>query len=309
MVGQVNGQAIYAQTVFDPIAEQLSILGTSKPRAEFRQTADQLIAGRVNQLVLDSLILGEAERDLSPQEQAGLQQVLKKRLEELVRYWGLGSSAVADDELLEKTGKSLEETLDDARQQMIVQRYLRQKLVPKINVSRKDIERYYFDHYDQFNTAGSRTLRLCMVDSPAAAAKVKSMLQQGVPFEKVASIPENRYRSSEGGLMSQKAVGQEVFSQPQLNQAMVGLQAGQHSGPVQIDQTYWWVYVQAVEEGRAQPLRDVQLEIEEALRRQQFQTLTQQYRQKLFETGSYNPIEGMNQTLVEIAMNRFSAVP
>ncbi len=308
MVGQVNGQPIYATRVFEPIQEQLAALGKQRPSRQFRLQAYQLIQGQLSQMILDALMIGEAQRDLSTQEQAGLDQLLAARRQELIRYWGQGSIAVAESRLLEETGLNLKETLAQERQKLLVQRYMHQKLFPKIHVSRKDIERYYRDHYEEYNPPLRRALRLIRVDSPAAADQIDQRLSQGQPFRQIASSPQNKYRHEDGGLMAE-AIGNEVFGQAPLNDAMRRLQAGEHSPRVQLEDAYWWVYVESIDPGDAKPLSQAQLEIESLLRRQQFQVLTQRYRQELIQTGSYNPVEEMSAALLEIAITRYYSPP
>ena len=308
MVGQVNGQPIYAATVFEPIGDQLTALGKRLPLSEFRQRAGQLIESRLGQIVADALILGEAESDLSAQEQAGLQNILKQRRQELIRFWGRGSVAVAEENLVRQTSKSLEDTLTEARQRMLVQRYLQQKLFPQINVTRKDIERYYIDHSNEFNPPPVRTIRLIYVADVADANEIDALLSDGETFQAAASLPFNRYRSGDGGLMSEPAVGDQVFGQPELNKAMLTLRSGEHSQRTPIDDRYWWVFVESIKQEQSQSITEVQLKIEALLRRQQFQALSQRYRQRLFETGSYNPIDQMARGLLDVAISRYAAV-
>ena len=308
MVGQVNGKPIYANTVFEPIVEQLAALGRSLPPREFQARAHQLIQGRLSQIIADALLLGEAENGLTAQEHAGLRNILKQQREELIRFWGKGSVAVAEENLVRQTSRSLDDTLTETRQRMLVQRYLQQKLLPKIHVRRKDVERYYTEHINEYQPPVSRTLRLIYVKSNQDADQIDRLLSEGTPFGQAASSPLNQYRPDAGGLMSEQAVGDQVFSQAPLNEAMRMLQPGEHSQRIETEGRYWWVAVESIErpEGRSQT--EAQLEIEDLLRRQQFQQLTQRYRQDLFKTGSYNSIETMGQALLEIAMSRFAAV-
>ncbi len=248
MVGQVNGQPIYTSTVFEPIVEQLSALGRGLPSSEFRLRARQLIEARLGQMIADALILGEAEGDLSAQEQAGLQHLLLQQRQELIRFWGQGSVAVAEENLVRQTSRGLDQTLTETRQRMLVQRYMSQKLMPQINVTRKDIERYYSDHADEYNPPPARTLRLIYVQDLEDAQAIDQMLAQGRAFRDVARFEINRYKPSEAGLMSEKAVGQEVFGQAPLNEAMLKLKAGDHSSRIEVDGKYWWIAVESIEQ-------------------------------------------------------------
>ncbi len=306
MLGQVNGRPIYADAVLEPIVEQLAALGQTLPRVEFRKRAYQLISGRLSQIVADALLLGEAEQRLSDRERAGLQHLLKQEREELIRFWGRGSVAVADESLRVQTGRDLEETLEDTRQKLVVQQYLRQKLFSQIYVTRKDVERYYHEHQDEFNPPRTRLLRLIRVTEASVADEVEARLGAGESFESVAQMEANRYRREEGGLMSEPAVGEEVFSEPELNEAMLSLGVGERSRRVRLPDADWWVYVESMEEPAGRSLREVQLEIEESLRRQRFRDLTQRYREELFKNGSYDPIEEMAEALLEVAMSRYA---
>ena len=306
MVGQVNGKPIYASTVFESIFEQLAALGRSLPRGEFRQRAGQLIEARLGQMVTDALILGEAESGLTAQEYAGLQNIIKQQREELIRFWGKGSVALAQVNLVRQTSRDLDQTLAETRQRFLVQRYLREELFPKINVVRKDVERYYNDHINEYNPPTSRTLRLIRVGDVADADQIDRALGQGQSFEQVASLPINTYRLTDAGRMSEKAQGDQVFGQPPLNEAMLRTGVGEHSPRIRVEETYWWIGVEAIDTTPGRSLTEVQLEIESQLRRQRFQELTRQYRQELFKTGSYNPLGEMSQALLEVAMSRFA---
>jgi hypothetical protein len=309
MLGQVNGQPIYAGTVLEPITEQLETLGRTLPRAEFQRRASQLISGRLVQIVADALILGEAEQRLTDREREGLRQGLQKEREELIRFWGRGSEAVADDALQAQTSRNLEQTLEDTRQKVVVQQYLRQKLFPKINVTRKDVGRYYRDHADEFNPPSQRVLRLICVKESPAAEQVQSMLDRGEPFEQTAQESVNRYHPERGGLVSETSVGDQVFGQRELNQAMLSLRAGEHSPCIRIGEASWWVFVESLEQSPGRALKEVQLEIEDLLRRERFRDLTQKYREQMFENGSYDPIEAMADTLSEVVMARYAVTP
>lgn len=305
MVGQVNGQPIYADHVFKPLEDQLAALGRRLPAGEFRRQATGLIAGRLNQIVTDALILGEAERDLSETERLGLKEVVKNRREELLRKHGGGSPAVAEAVLLQETGKGLAKTLQDYRQEVLVQRYLRQRLVPRINVSRRDIERYYRENHAQFNPPATRTLRLIRAADSDTASQITQQLEGGEAFADVAGSKLNQFQPDRGGLM-ENAPGDEVFGFPELNEALVTLKEGQFAGPIDTGGAQWFIYCQKLDRPGAQSLREAQRQIERTLWNQQFRTLSENYRQKLFEEGSYNSLVDMTDSLVDIAVSRYA---
>lgn len=305
MVGQVNGQAIYANKVLEPISEQLATLGRELPPSQFRQRATELIRATLDQIVTDALILGEAERDLSDRERGILEWQVRQQREELLRKYGQGSLSLAEARLREESGAGLDQTLADFRTKQTIERHLYNTVIPRINVTRRDIERYYNDHPEEFNPQPKRTLRLIRVADETAAAEVIRRLDAGESFTQVASSDLNRNRPESGGLM-ETGGGEAVFDNPALNDALLKLQKGQHAGPVAVGQSHVFVYLEDIVTSEHRPLRDVQLDIERKLREDQYRLLSAQERQRLLQEGNYNPLDQMVDQLVRIATARYS---
>ncbi len=307
MVGQVNGQPIYARTILEPLDEQLTRLGQSLPTARFRQEIRKPIAGILQETVFNAMILGEAERDLSENEQKGLKFALTERREELIRRWGGGAPLVADQALLEKTGKGLDASVQEIRVQLVVQRYMAAKLHPKINVTRKDIERYYLDNAETYKPSAWRTVRLIRAADQSSLDQVQQMLSGGQAFTDVAALPVNSFNQAQGGLLGERMTGDNLLVVKPLNAEMLKLKAGETSPMIMHEGSAYWVHVQELETGRERPLREVQKEIEDILRRQQFQRLTAAYRDDLFRTGAFDSLKDMTDAVVEIAVAKYAA--
>lgn len=290
MVGQVNGNPIYAGTVLDKLRE-LETLGRNQSRLMFQQRARTLIGSTLEQIIYDALILGVAERDLSDVERKGLEEIMKDHRARLIRIFGQGSLFLADEQALAKEGKTIDQLMNDFRSVVLVNRYYKQKLLVKVHVSRKDIERYYIDHDADFNQAAAKRLRFMWVPFENTA-KFEEMLKSGKPFKEVASDPGNMSRSALGGLYPDLVMGNE-FSEP-VNQAIGRLKQGKYEGPIRVRSNSWWVYCEEEIPGVSHPLRDVQLEIEEALKRERTRVLTQKYQMKLLQEGSYGSHAGYN---------------
>ncbi len=306
MVGQVNGRAIYTKDVLDEqLCETLTNWGRDLSQVEFRQRATERIVLRLNSMVTDALIYGEAQRDLNDQQRKGLTFAVQQHRETLLRQYGQGSPALAEAELLKETGIGLEETLEQWRQAVIVQRYMRQKLRPKVNVTRKDIKRYYEENQDTYNPPPSRTVHVIQTNPGEDAQAITSLLAQDTPFPDVAADPRNLFRNATQGLMGDM-IGEQVFADLAVNKAVLELEAGQHAGPFTVGEREWFVYVDRLNESPGQTLMDVQTEIQALLFEQQYRMHTERYRKELFERGSYNAIEDMAQTLVEIAEDRYA---
>ncbi|MEM0915238.1 MAG: peptidyl-prolyl cis-trans isomerase [Planctomycetota bacterium] len=308
MVGQVNGQAIYADDIFEPIHAQLRGLGRRLSRAQFRQQATQLIAGRLQQLVTDSLIYGEAERDLSENERFGLRQAIESHREELIRRFGRGSVTRANDTHIDEEGVTLDEKVEEFRQSLVVQRYLRQELLPRVNVTRRDIRKYYEDNIDTYQPPQTYTVYFLRDREELAVSAMLDRVRGGEEtFDQVATTQDevNGFRPDQFGLFAQGLQIDDI-SEGVLRDTALELGDGEVSEPFPFNDLWWIMKLDYDEVGEAQTLADAQVDIETRLRAQQFGAESQKFRRELVRTGSYNPIEQMANDLVEIAVTRYS---
>ena len=317
MVGQVNGEPIYVSTVLKGMERSLIDQGERLSRTEFRRNVAPRIDLRLHSIVEERLILGEALRELSESQERVVQSFLKEYREQLIRKFGGGVPTIAEQELLRIDGTTLEEKLEEKRQEQLVLNHLRQKISHKINVAWRDIERYYRAHIDLFVTPPSRLLRIIRIkdkppaDLEALADQIDQKLADGKPFAEVAGEPFNMWNREKGGLESeQPMVGDEPFAFEEINQAIVKLEQGQHSPRIQVQVKgaieYWWVFVELKIKGRNILLRDAQRAIDQRLREAQFIELRLRYKEELFTKGSYDSLLQMSDKVLEVAMNRYA---
>ena len=314
MIGQVNGNAIYADDVLKNAHDQLVTLGKNLSRRDFleeiRGNAQKpgIIEQNIRAIVTNALIYGDAERNLSNNERFGVKMYVKQNREFLVRKFGQGSYALADKTLREKTGMSLEQNLEEQRRGFIIQRYIDQKIRPLVNVSRGDVERYYRDHPEIFNPPALRDIRLIGVSNADTAANIETQLKNGTPFKDIATGPLNEKLRSRGGLMP-NLQGDAPFTKALdlLNKKLADLKQGDYTQtPTKIGRTYWFVCVEKMQQGEYMSLRDAQLRIEEVLKAQQFKMHVDRYNSNLLKEGSYDDMRKMTNTLIQIAMNRYA---
>lgn len=309
MVGQVNGESVYASEVLNPIDGQLRALSQSVRPREFVEQASRLVRGQLDQVVLDRLILAEAEAQLSLDEQARLRMIMADIRAELVRKHGQGSAELADGVLQEKTGFGLDQTLRRERQKLLIGTYQQRHVMPKIDVSRADIEREYESNLEMYRPHPARTVRMIVVADAETAGAVEQALNDGQSFAEVAADDTvNTYKPSDAGLFAEGLTDTEVFGEAQLNEAVASLGAGEFAGPMTLgDNRQAWLCVETIERREARSLQDAQMEIEQRLRQRQLQLLTMQERRRLMAEGSYDPIGRMASEVMEILRDRYLA--
>lgn len=308
MVGQVNGRAIYADQVLEPMEDQLAAMGRQLRPGEFRRQAYQQILRYLRSMIADALLYGEARRGLTEIEHGGLKRVIQQHREELLRIYGQGSLALAEQNIKLQLESTLDQQVEKYRQTVVVQKLLHEKLIPRINVTKGDIIRYYREHNEQFNPPVIREIHVIRAPDSEVAQQVRGYLTEGQSFKSIAGSELNTWKRSEAGAMT--AIGQKVFRQAPLNKRMLGLAQGQYTDePIQIDDAYWFLFMASIDRPASRSIAEVQLEIKQILHQQQFRMLADEYRSRLFETGSFNTLEEMAEALTAIAANRYSDAP
>lgn len=303
MVGQINGRAIYADDILGGLEEQLRTLGQRKPTSVFRQQAREQINGLIRGRLINALILGEAERSLTENEWNGVRFMQAKKREELLRLHGQGSLARTEKVLREETGLGLDATLSEYRDGLITETYIRRNINAKINVSRRDIERYYAEHPEEFNPRPRRDVVVIRVADPAAADDVADRLAGGQSFSTVAADPENAMAAAP---VMRGLIGDKPFGRPEVDAALSGLSVGKWAGPIAVGSEFWFVFLDDEVRPEAVSMIDAQAKIERALQQQQFIQLRKKFIDRLLREGSFTQPEKMVAALVDIAVNRYA---
>lgn len=311
MVGHINGKAVYAGEVFREIGEdELTRLGNTLPRLAFRDQSLRLVDDTLRGRVVNSLILAEAEGGLSEREQLGLLAFLKQEREKVLAEYGSGVAAVADAELIKKRGYGVEEELERRRQKLLVEKFLNEKLLPHTFVNRREVERYYQDHFREFNPTPSVTVRVIIARDLEAADRVDAALAKGESFEVVAK-QFSAFRPEQGGLLPSFNLKGPLaefneLSWKQLNEKVRKLEVGGYCDRTDLDGSFGWAKLEGVEGREARSLQEASLEIEQKIRGTKFSTRQQKYIADLFQKGNFTPLEKMRDEIMKVTMTRYA---
>jgi len=306
MVGQVNGQPIYANEVFELIDEQLTVRGHQLPRQDFYNAAKGIIFKRLEAMIIEALILGESERNLSEQEHFGLGEYLNQKKAELIRLFGQGSAILADTRLREDSGISLSQRVEEIRSETLVKKYTHEKILPQINVSRKDIKRYYKNHYDEFNPKPGRTIHLIRAGNIEIANRIDKLLLEGKPFLEIAADKRLNEKEPDKQGFFLNSQSSSFFGRPEIDKQVLALKEGEHTPRVKLGTKYCWIYIKSLSTGESQSLGKMQSQIESKLRTLQYERLTARFYNDLRLRGSYDSPLEMADRLMEVAMNRYA---
>ena len=306
MVGQINGKPVFASEIFRVIGEEaLTRIGQEKTRSQFIREVSTAVRDVLELRVTNTLIVAEAESQLTDNQRAGMKAILQKEREKLFARF-LGSQQRAEEWLLSEGYGDLDTYIEEQRQQMLVGQYRQTNIFPKVHITRQQIERHYRDNITEYVKPGQITLRLIKVNSATVADQVQAALDSGQPFPAVAQ-QYTTFSPSTGG-QRQFTDNIETFDSlsDEFDAAVQKLAVGQHSPRLDMDNQHWWVYLEAFEAGESQSLQDVYLDIESSLRIYKAQRLMQQHIVDMRKQGNYTPVNDMVVALTNIAANRFS---
>ncbi len=266
IVGHVADQPVH----FSQIIE--SHLKTADPN--HHDQLRQIVRARIQQIVLDRLILAEAEASLTDEEREAVSELVAKRVAQI---------DPADREAFAR----------DFRQQVIARKHLRDTLTPQIHITDADIERDYQKRRAEFNPPARRTLRRIQA-LPSDADTVEKKLAEGASFKEVASGSLNQYRPSKAGLMGDLSVDAS-FADAAINEAVAALgdRPGAVTPRIDADGSSHWFYLEAYNAPPSRSLDQVRSEISDMLRQKQYLSLSQTMRRNLMDGGNYTPLDIM----------------
>lgn len=309
MVGHINGKAVYADNIFDVnVAAQLASFGQRYDGARFQSEALAVIKERLRGVIIDKLILGEAERFLKKEQRQAIDQRVVQEKEELVRFYGQGSISKAKAEFRKDREQELDEYLVQYREQLAIGFYMQSKVQPKIVVDQRAIERYYEDNKANYQKPDLRVIRIIRTPNPADAQQIARRLSKGEPFELIAADEAvNDYQPDDAGLFNdgEPLPGDYIYGIKPVNEALLPLDEGEYAGPILAGDNSYFVQVVSYEPGEKFDLADKQIEIEQVLRALQFEKHARRLRNDMLKRGSYTDPHEMGLKLLEIAYTRY----
>lgn len=309
MVGHINGEAVYADQIFDVnLVAQLESFGRRFDGTDFRDAAGNVIQNRLQGIIINKLILGEAERNLQLNQRRGIEARIQAEREELLRFYGQGSLAKAKAEFAKARGKELDQHLVDFREELVIGSYIRSKVMPKIVVNQRDVERYYADNFDKYQQPDQRIIRLIRAVDENAVDRINAGLSKGLRFDQLAIDPAiNQYNPTNSGLFNSgnPVPGEKVIGLTPVNDALMKLDCGEHAGPITVGEATFFVQVVECTPGANITLADAQIRIEQILHSTQFEKHALRFRMDLLRRGSYSDPAQMGNKLLEIAFARY----
>lgn len=311
MVGQVNGHPIFADEFLLPIEDQIAETGRRASVQEFSLTTADVVLNRMRSLVIDYLLLAEAEAALTLEQKQGLRYALQYFTEQVQAQHG-GSEWQARESIFKEVGLTLEEYIELEKDKELLRKLLIERIGTRVIVSWRDIQREYQRRFDEFNHPPSiliSAIRLNTADEPERIAEVRARLEGGEPFEDVADWLEIPERGVWQSFAAPSGKPDSIDTpNPELKAAFLTLlKEGDIAGPFESGRLTWWIRVTEVHEAVNRDIYDpdVQRLLTTAIRQQRFEEEQGRYVDSLIAKGIMGDLDEMRFRLEEIARVRY----
>ena len=305
VIGQVSGRPIFADTILEPIADQLRQEAAHRTMQEFGPVAAQIVNDRLNEVILTELFIAEAEAALTEEQQKGLLALMRDFKERKLAE-KRGSRSLLEKELgLE--GMTPEQLVELEKNRMLIMNLINEKISPRVIVSWRDVEREYERRKGEFMPRGKvtfRRIRLSTSDS-AAIAQVSSRLEAGDAFADVATD----VGMSDGGLWETFTMNSDDVSDIEIVDVykpfLKGLAQGQTTAPIEREGRTQWLHVDRIDRGGGKTLYDVQRQLTNELYMRRNAEERKRYIDSLFSKGIYSELEEMSRRVLAVALMRY----
>ena len=244
-----------------PAVETLMRTYANQPEVLRQRLQDTQREG-LDQLIERKLILHEFDRLGYNLPESIIDDRVKERLRE--RF---GGDRAAMTKTLQSQGMTYESYRRQIREEFIVGALRAKNLGHDIIISPHRIEQYYAENLDKFKTKDQVRFRAIMLKTaPVRTAdatrrlgsEILLQLEQGSGFAELASVySEDDYRS-QGGFRGDK---ERHELRAELAEVLFALKPGQHSGLVEIGDTFWIVLVEDLKKNYVKTLPEVRDEV------------------------------------------------
>ena len=183
------------------------------------------------------------------------------------------------DRFLEQNAFSAEDALDRVRLQLLSERIQAQIVPEDLEVSDDEVQDYYDQNIEQFQTPETRDVRTLLNPDEAEAQEAFDALSADDSprsWEQVTQrLSTDEATSSSGGLRQGVVQGQ---NEPALDEAIFSAPEGELVGPIETDSGFYVIQVEKIDAATTQPLDEQTTEqIRQTLLTQKQQELAQTY--------------------------------
>ncbi len=314
----LNDEVITVEDVLEPIRPRLQRAAQTLSPDAYHAELARAVRRQLLEEISDRLVCREASRQIDDQRAQAIEKAVDRVERDRINA-EFGGREARYERYLSELGKSRADVRERLKRRLVVDQYLRDRLMPLISVRRRDLERYYERHRPDFSTTAQVELKL--IEAPVAAflktalpptevelrqaredarRHIEECLEQvraGRSFEEVARERSRGLHREDGGswgLISEPLRGR--YETP--SRAAFTLSGGAVSDVIETPGGCFLVKAARVRKATVRPFEEVQAEITEALRDEQFADLRARFIQRTLARTAVGDIEPLIRAVV-----------
>ncbi len=307
----VNGQAITVSDILEPIDPQLTELARTMSADLYYRRVAELVRQQIIDEVATLLIFRRASRRITEELEPNIQKVVELMERERINR-EFGGRETSYENHLQRQNKTRQQVLDRLRRDVIVDSYLRERILPMIPAPRKqELMQYYREHLADYSTPGRREVSI--IDVPIASFLDKSRsvapddraraeaearaaidaaheaLRRGESFEDVARR-HSRFKQADAGYWGFLTEPlQERWETPSRRAFEMG--ENEISDVIVAARSFFIVKTGRVEPGHTQSFEQAQPDIVDKIRGRRFNRARAEFLQRELETSTIGSLD------------------
>lgn len=310
LVGQINGRPVFAAEFFLPIEDRLIRLAADSNPAESQRAIISLVHDRWMSFVNSELVVAEAESGLNLQMQQGLFAWLGELENEVTAQRG-GTRFGAEKSLMDETGMTMEEFLDQQRKLGLAGQLIRKRVQPRAIVSWRDIEQSYRADIDVYMPPGQVVIGRILLLNRRDADKIARVRQAFAEGRSLQDVAVELGIKDDGEWRTFTLDNRDVSDLSDLKQevrdGLKGLEVGMPTPAIEGKTSTSWYCVLRYIVPPARSIFDtgVQLGIRNRLEGIRYDLEEQKYLESLRRRWVNDEISKMELRLIDIALRRY----
>jgi peptidyl-prolyl cis-trans isomerase C len=288
ILAEVNGEVITRQDIIRSVRTETQGLRDQLSPEEFEDAVRYYTDLCLRQEISRRLLLQEAKANLSDSEKEQIEAQIKQSEKNLASEAG---SAHRLETEMAKTGATPETFKTEERDWRMIQRLLKQKVVPQVHVTHSELLDYYnqvkAERYAQPDRIHMAMIMIKKSESPepaharALAQSLYDRILRKEDFSKLATTRSHDPMASKGGDWG--FVGRGAFRIKAVDDALWALKAGEVSPIVETDEAFFIVKALERQDARTVPFTEVQAALEQEVRKKKYGDALSQYIQSIYE--------------------------
>jgi len=258
---EIDNQSIYLDEFQQYLQDTLGE-GQSDSSNLIHQTDSSTLSRLFDQFIEEQFLLQQALK-------SGV-QVTDTELKNYLDMQGL-SNVVPATSREETTGDSDDRFRSRVRRALLLQRFKDQVVLKDVGVTSEEIEKFFYDHPEEFQGRSRVVLRQILVDEEPLAKRIRTDLQQGASFAELAG------RHTLAPDRGEPRQYEEVDLPEEIQAVVNSLSPGETSGVVNVGGRYRLFHLEARQGKSRQSLNDVRDQIVFALLRRKTDEAMQEY--------------------------------